>query len=286
MSAEQQIRSQPPNPLEAKLDRCREILQGLGRVAVAFSAGVDSTFLLALAAQTLGARNVLAVMGISPSLAQRERQEGLRLTRDLGVELVEVPTAELDDPMYAANPANRCFYCKSDLFRRLREIATERGFAAVLSGANADDRGDFRPGLEAGELLGVRNPLMEANLTKDEIRAASREMHLETWNKPAMACLASRIPYGQEITAEKLSRIEQAEYALKDMGFPQCRVRDHGQLARIEVPSSQIIRAAELSETITAALRQLGYVYVALDLCGFRSGSMNEVLRGAAEKDR
>jgi len=261
-----------------KLAACREMLRQFGGAVVAFSAGVDSTFLLALAAETLGSENVLAAMGVSPSLAERERRAGALLAAGLGVELVEVPTGELDDPRYAANPPDRCYHCKSELFTRLKALAEERKLSVVLSGANADDRGDFRPGLQAAKDLGVRSPLMEAGLRKDEIRAASRACGLETWDKPAMACLASRVPYGQAVTAEKLSRIEQAEYVLKDMGFGQCRVRDHGELARIEVPQEDIASVAAMRQGIVERFKSLGYTYVSLDLQGFRSGSMNETI--------
>lgn len=272
------MQQQHGDELQARLARCREILSSLGSAVVAFSAGVDSTFLLALAVDTLGADKVLAVMGVSPSLAGRERQMGGELAEKIGVELVEIETRELADANYAANPTDRCYYCKSELFCRLGEIATERGLAAVLSGANADDTGDFRPGLRAGAELGVRSPLMEAGLTKQQIRDASQAMGLDTWDKPAMACLASRVPYGQPITAERLSRIERAEYVLKDLGFAQCRLRDHDNLARIEVPGELISAVVEHKDRIVAAIKQLGYSYVTLDLQGFRSGSMNEVL--------
>ena len=269
--------------LQDKLSACGEILRTCGSVVVAFSAGVDSTFLLWLAARTLGADNVLAAMGVSPSLAARERQAGKDLAAEIGVELVEIETCELSDPNYAANPANRCFYCKSDLFVRLKQLAADRGMAAVASGANADDTGDFRPGLRAGKELGTVSPLLAAGLTKDDIRAASESVGLATWDKPAMACLASRVPYGQPITAEKLHRIEQAEYVLQDLGFRQCRVRDHEGLARIEVPADHVPRAVQHRHKLVEAIKALGYTYVTLDLEGFRSGSMNEPL---APQDR
>ena len=264
--------------LKAKLSACLEHLRTLGRVVVAYSGGVDSTLLLALAVRALGSDNVLAAVGISPSLPDRELQSGRALAEEIGAQLVEIPTAELDDPNYAANPERRCFYCKSELFALLRKAADDRGFDTVASGANADDTGDFRPGLEAGAKLGVVNPLMDAGLTKIEIRTISKAIGLATWDKPAMACLASRIPYGQGVSSEKLARIEQAEYVLKDLGFVQCRVRDHDTIARIEVPADDILRAAELRETIVGKIKALGYAYVTLDLQGFRSGSMNETI--------
>ncbi len=270
--------------LKRKLDNCEKILKDLGSVVVAFSAGVDSTFLLAVAVLALKSENVLAVMGISPSLAESERKIGHDLADKLGAELMEIETTELDDPKYAANPAERCFYCKSELFNKLKEVAADRGLSAVVSGANADDSGDFRPGLKAGEKLGVVSPLMQAGLTKEDIRIASKEMGLETWDKPAMACLASRVPYGQPITAKKLGKIEQAEAALKQLGFIKCRVRDHGEIARIEVPASEINLVVDVKEAIVKQLQEIGYNYVTIDLEGFRSGSMNEVL-SESQKD-
>ena len=263
---------------QARLARCQEILRELGRVIVAFSAGVDSTFLLALAVRTLGRENALGVTGLSASLAQRELEEAKELVSKIGADCEYIATGELDDPRYAANPANRCYFCKSDLFNRVLAIARDRGYEAVLSGANADDTGDFRPGMQAAKELGVRSPLLEAGLTKADIRAGSKALGLPTWDKPAMACLASRVAYGLPITIGKLGRIEQAEYVLKDLGFRQCRVRDHDTVARIEVPGDQIEQLLAHREKVLAALKGLGYKYVTLDLQGFRSGSMNESL--------
>ena len=265
--------------LRKKIDACKAELEGLGRVVVAFSAGADSTFLLALAVQSLGPDNVLAAMGVSASLPQRERQAGRELARQIGAELVEVETAELADPSYASNPTDRCFHCKSELFARLKRLAAERGFAAVATGANADDAGDFRPGLEAGRRLGVRSPLLAAGLTKGEIRGASRQMGLSTWDKPATACLASRVPYGSPVTAEVLERVELAEEFLRTFGLAQCRVRDHGPVARIEVPLDDMRLVMGLRKLIVLALQSAGYTFVALDLAGFCSGSMNRMLR-------
>lgn len=271
---------QTPAPqLARKLEHCCELLRQGRRVLVAFSGGVDSAFLLALAARTLGASDALAGIGVSASLPQRELAEARQFARALGVELVEVQTGELEDPKYAANPANRCYFCKSDLFGRLTDVAKGRGFDVVASGANADDAGDFRPGLQAGCELGVRNPLMDAGLTKDEIRQLSRHMGLATWDKPAMACLASRVPYGEAITEQRLGRIERSEQALRDLGFPQVRVRDHDPLARIEVLQERLDSILAVRDEVLKALKANGYTYVTLDLAGFRSGSSNEVLR-------
>jgi len=268
------------NDLAKKLAACLDAIRRMRRVVIAFSAGADSTLLLALAVDALGPANVLAAVGVSPSLPAEERQAARKIAKQLGAELVEVTTGELDDPRYAANPPERCYFCKRDLFGRLAELAERRGFDAVLSGANADDTGDFRPGLRAGVELGVRGPLMEAGLTKADIRTLSRRMNLPAWDKPAMACLASRVPYGQAITAERLGQIERAERAVRKLGFSQVRVRDHGQVARIEVPADDLPRLLELRVEAAAAIKRAGYAYATMDLLGFRSGSANEVLGG------
>lgn len=265
--------------LDKKTAEARKILARLGRVVVAFSGGVDSTLLLALAADVLGTENVLAAVGISPSLPDGEREEARRLAETSGVELIEFDSREFDDPNFTRNPVDRCYHCKSALFDQIWTIARERGFASVISGANADDPNDYRPGLDAGKRTGVVNPLMDADLTKADIRAISRIMGLVTWDKPAMACLASRIPYDSPITPERLARVGQAEEALHKLGFEECRVRDYETLARIEVPRGLLDRAVLEREAIVSSLRALGYVYVTLDLAGLRSGSMNEVLR-------
>ncbi len=268
----------PDEELAGKTARVREIVNGLGRAVVAFSGGADSTLLLALAAEELGAENVLAAVGVSPVVPVREIEAARRLAKDIGVELVEFVSHEMDDPAFTENPADRCYHCKTALYAEIGRIAKERGFDSVASGANADDLNDFRPGHEAGRRMGVRNPLMEAGLTKADIRAVSRSMGLPTWDKPALACLASRIPYGSPITPGRLDRIARAEEALRGLGFEECRVRDYETLARIEVPADHLSRAIEQRREIVSALTEAGYTYVTLDLAGLRSGSMNEVL--------
>lgn len=263
-----------------KVEEARAILRSLGRVAVAFSGGVDSTFVLKLAVQTLGQANVLAVTGRSPSIASAEVEEAVRLAQAIGAEHLVISTQEFDDPDYIANPTNRCYYCKTELYTRMKPFIAERGFDAIVNGTNADDLGDYRPGLSAAGEHSVRVPAAEAGLTKSEIRTLSAEMGLPTHDKPAGPCLSSRVQYGESITPEKLRMIEAAETVLHDLGFRECRVRHHDKLARIEVPAGQIEKLAspDLRMKVDEAFRELGYQYVCIDIRGFRSGSMNEVI--------
>ena len=268
--------------LEQKFDGMKDLLRSLERVAVAFSAGVDSTFVLKAAIDTLGPGNVIAVTGKSHSLAQDEYLAAVALARQFGAEHIVVNTDEFDDPNYTANPTNRCYYCKSNLYEHMQPLIRERGIRHIVNGANADDAGDWRPGHQAATEHNVRAPAAEAGLTKQDVRELSARMGLPTFDKPAMPCLSSRIPYGEKVTPEKLRMIEQGEaYLRKTLGVADCRVRHHGNLARLEVPTEQIARLAE--PEVRAALekhfRSIGYQYVALDLRGFRSGSLNEVIQ-------
>lgn len=272
-------------PLQQKYRNLCQSLATMGKAVVAFSAGVDSTVVLKVALDVLGPQNVLAATGVSASLAQRELQSVKDLAALLGARLELVDTGEMDDPRYAANPANRCFYCKSDLFTRLRDLAVAQGCQAILSGVNADDTGDFRPGMQAGSELGVSSPLLEAGLTKADVRELAKALGLPNWEKPALACLASRVPYGTPITVDTLNRIEQAEAFLADRGFTNIRVRHHAKLARVEAPVADLPRLLQepLRSELVAHLKNLGYVYVTVDLQGFRSGSANEALSSAAK---
>jgi uncharacterized protein len=270
----------PEVALEQKLDRMREILRSLERVAVAFSAGVDSTFALKVAVDTLGPANVVAVTGRSESLADGEFDASVELARSMGAEHVIIDTHEMQDPNYAANPENRCYFCKSELYTKLDAFIAERGLKAVINGINADDYSDWRPGIQAAVEHAVRAPCAEAGMTKQDIRVLSARLGLPTFDKPASPCLSSRVQYGETITAAKLKQIERSEAFLHDLGFRECRVRHHEKIARIELPAADIARACEpdTRARIDAALREFGYTYVTIDLRGFRSGSMNEVI--------
>jgi len=272
--------------LDAKAEALQALLKGLGRVAVGFSGGVDSTLLLRMALDTLGVGDVLAVIADTPSLPRSEHAEALRLAESMGVTPLVIQPNERDDPDYVANPPDRCYYCKKHLFDRIAEAARERGIDVVLDGNNADDEGDYRPGHRAAQELGVRSPLMEAGLTKAEIRALSARMGLPTADKPAMACLASRVPYGTPVTTEVLGRIERAETVLREAGFVQCRVRHHGEVARIEIPPEAFGRLLQdgCRERVVDRIKVAGYRFVALDLQGYRMGSMNTARNDAPRR--
>ena len=274
------IKSTTNSALVEKGRRLHDILAGYESVLIAFSGGVDSAYLAIAAAQALGER-ALAVTADSPSYPDTHRQLALSIASDFGFAHEMIHTAELERPEYRANPANRCYYCKDELYSSLSTLASERGIAVVVDGNNADDRGDYRPGRQAAREHGVRSPLDEADLTKDDIRALAREAGLESWNEPASACLSSRIPYGSEVSNEVLRQIEQAEEAVRALGFRVFRVRHHDTVARLEIARAEMPRALELeiSARLTDSLKALGYQYVSLDLQGYRLGSLNEALR-------
>jgi uncharacterized protein len=255
-----------------------DTLLALDSVIVAYSGGVDSAYLALVASRTLGDR-ALAVTADSPSYPERHRRMAVRIAQQFGLRHEIIHTSELERPEYRANPANRCYYCKHELYTHLSRIAAGHA-AVVVDGNNADDRGDYRPGRQAAREFGVRSPLDEVNLSKDEIRALSKRAGLPTWDEPASACLSSRIPYHTEVTDEKLRMIERAEQALSALGFHLCRVRHHDDLARVEIARAEMARAIE-GETAAAIVRELkaiGYRYVSLDLQGYRTGSLNEGL--------
>jgi uncharacterized protein len=266
--------------LARKAETLHGILAGLDSAVVAFSGGVDSAYLAYRATGALGDR-ALCITADSPSYPSRHRAIAERVAHEFALRHEFIDTHEMDRPEYRANSANRCYFCKHELYTRLTALAAARGFAAILDGSNADDRGDYRPGRQAAREFGVRSPLDEADLGKPEIRELSRRAGLPTWDAPASACLSSRIPYHHEVTDEKLRMIERAEDVLRDLGFRVCRVRHHDTIARLEIAPDEMPRALDpgVREIITRELRAIGYQFVALDLQGYRLGSLNEALR-------
>ncbi|MDQ0162401.1 ATP-dependent sacrificial sulfur transferase LarE [Aeribacillus alveayuensis] len=264
--------------LHKKNEKLGIILKEMGRCMIAFSGGVDSVFLLARALQVLG-DNVLAVTASSETFPQREFDEAVALAKKLKAPHLTINIKEFENENFIKNDKNRCYFCRTGLYERLVKLAHEKGYPYIVDGTNASDVGDYRPGMKALKEKGVRSPLKEAGLTKDDIRKLSKEMNLPTWNKPSFACLSSRIPYGTRITKEAINQLDLAEnYLLKEIGLYQVRVRHHGQMARIEVDSNDFMKVVERREEINNKLKQLGFHYVTLDLQGYRTGSMNEVL--------
>jgi uncharacterized protein len=263
-----------------KLQKLKDDLGKMGSAAIAFSGGVDSTFLAKMAREVLG-QGALAFTAVSSSFPAREKAESRALAKQIGIRQVFFTSEEVDIPQFQNNPPDRCYYCKKELFSKLIQKARKAGIETVLDGSNADDTGDFRPGLKALEEMHIVSPLKEAGLTKAEIRILSKSMGLPTWDKPAFACLSSRFQYGDTITVKKLSRVEKAEDFLKTEGFKVLRIRDHGAMVRIETAQEEMDRFVDpdFRNRVVDKLKSLGYTFVSLDLEGYRTGSMNEALK-------
>lgn len=268
--------------LNKKIKILQKVIQDYGSAVIAFSGGVDSSFLAKVVYEVLKDR-CLAVTAISPTIPEREIFQARKVAEEIGIPLEFIHSNELANEKFIHNSPERCYYCKHEIFGKIKELAQSRGYSYVLDGSNFDDLKDYRPGMRALAQLGIQSPLKEAQLTKEEIRVLSKSMGLSTWDKPSYACLASRFPYGQTITKEKLAMVEQAENFLQDLGFRQLRVRHHDNLARIELEKSFLGEAMEKAELIVQKFKEIGYTYVALDLEGYRTGSMNLAIK-AEEK--
>ena len=267
--------------LESKYMKLQEILMEMNTVVIAFSGGVDSTFLLKVALDTLGRENVLAVTADSETYPFEELEDAVKLAKQLGAKHEVIQTSELDIPGYSENTSNRCYFCKKSLFEHLVPIMQAHKYQNIAFGLIADDIGEHRPGIKAAREYNVRGPLQEADLYKSEIRELSQQMGLPTWDKPSFACLSSRIAYGEKITIEKLTRIDRSEQVIRSLGIRQVRVRTHGEIARIEVEPKEMAQLLAYRQEITAKLQKFGYTYVTMDLTGYKSGSMNKVLKEA-----
>jgi uncharacterized protein len=266
--------------IQTKYQNLQTQLKQLGRVLVAFSGGVDSSFLLKVAVDTLGKDNCLAIMGVSPSLSKQQHEQAQEVARQVGAQFLEVDVHEIEDPNYVANQADRCFHCKTHLFKKLRTVAQQQGFEHILCGNNIDDQGDYRPGQQAGKNLGVISPLMDAELTKADIRQLSRNLDLPTADLPASPCLSSRLAYGLEVTVERLDQIEKAEALLRELGFKEFRVRHHDHVARIECHPQDmpILIQDSLRNQIVRSFKKWGFQFVTIDLQGFQSGALNAMI--------
>ncbi|HLM78803.1 MAG TPA: ATP-dependent sacrificial sulfur transferase LarE [Rubrobacteraceae bacterium] len=272
------------NALKNKLEELEAVVAPYGSALVAFSGGVDSSLALAVAAKALSKESVLAVTSNNETYLPSELEGAKALALSLGVEHLVVNTRELDDPNYAKNPANRCYFCKSTLYSDLAKIAEEKGFRCVIDGANKDDEGDYRPGREAAKELGVISPLSVVRMSKDEVRELAKFLGLPSWDKPALACLSSRFPYGQEITPEKLAQVARAEEFMRSRGYKQVRVRHHGEIARLEIGPDELEKAFKQREEISTELTAAGFLYVTLDLVGYTPGSLNATLKKPGKK--
>jgi len=270
--------------VEQRLTELENIVAPYGSALVAFSGGVDSSLALAVAARVLPKERVLAVTSNNETYLPSELDLAEALARTLGVEHLVVNTRELDNPNYAINPTNRCYFCKNTLYSDLKALAQEKGYACVVDGANKDDEGDYRPGRKAAKELDVVSPLAVAGMGKAEVRELAKHLELPTWDKPALACLSSRFPYGQEITPEKLAQVARAEEYMRRRGYGQVRVRHHGEIARLEIGPDELERAFRERDEISTELKAAGFLYVALDLTGYESGSLNAALKQPGKK--